>query len=170
MDWGWSWSSIIALVAIVVSVLLYLADRHSAKQARNMETKQRKDDVRYLEERLEALKEQAAALTRQAEIAERHESIPNWSLNNVTGVVYVVRNENAFTALDVKVESVPELEEQGYETVSIDLGTISAGSSQTFDFILAATSGCPDKVLITWATPESDQRSSVSLPVPRRNR
>lgn len=170
MDWGWSWSSIISLGAIVVSVVLYLVDRHSAKQARNMETKQRKNDIRYLEKRLETLKEQAAALTRQADIAERLESIPNWSLNNVRGVIYAVRNENAFTALDVKVESVPESEEQGYEQFSLSLGTISAGSSQTFDFMLAATSACPDKVLITWATPESDQRSDISLPVPPINR
>lgn len=165
MWWEWVVSTAVTVVIAVVGWVItwrkaVALDKKSRDDA-GKESMKRDEDIRNVQEQLDALRKQAEALSMQAAIAKRAESIPKWSLRHVYGVVFEVVNDNPFTAQEVKVESVP-----GETEFTEDLGIIGPGSSQTFDFVLSATMACPETVQITWRSPDSHERSSVRKTVP----
>lgn len=130
-------------------------NRQAIENARKA-ARERNRDLDNMREQINTLKAQARSLQAQVDLETKREEVPRWELSQVKGVIYSVSNLNSYDAKDVEVISTAQTHE---------LGDISAGSKQTFDYFESGLSGDFYQVKIQWNDPEGETRT-VSLSVP----
>lgn len=157
-------------ITIVISIIGWIISWRSSKRQTDQikktaaeESKKRIQDLNNMSEQVSALKKQADALEKQVRIEADRESVPKWDLHQSKGVIYELVNDNTHAAYDVRIEPVPGT---GDDFQVVELGDITPGSGQTFNFVLAATMAAPDSVLISWDTAGSGERRTVQTAFP----
>lgn len=117
-----------------------------------------------LRSQVNLLERQVKALETQASLAEREKSVPRWDFMQARprSVTYLVVNNNAFDAFDVRVEY--------NDGESYRLGDLPKGSSTSFDFMESGFwGGVHTDIIISWLpSRDSAERLRHRMAMPAR--